>query len=95
MGEGRSSFKILACIHTGNSPLVRLRRRCEGITIRMDFKEIVINSRNWVDLAQDMDYLEPSGSISHGVIIFILIWHRSHTLAKFILRWMSEKGNIP
>ena len=24
--------------------------------IRMDFKEICINTRNWVDSAQDMDY---------------------------------------
>jgi hypothetical protein len=24
--------------------------------LRMDLKEIVINTRNWVDSAQDMDY---------------------------------------
>ena len=32
------------------------RRRWED-NIRMDFKEIGINTRNWVDSAQDRDYL--------------------------------------
>ena len=43
--------------------------------IRMDLKEISINTRNWVDSAQDRCHLEsqsecgiePTGSISHGV----------------------------
>ena len=33
----------------------RPRRRWED-NIRMDLKEIGINTRNWVDLAQDRDY---------------------------------------
>ena len=41
----------------------------------MDFKEIGINKRNWVDSTEDGDYwrvlvnaaFEPPGSISHGV----------------------------
>ena len=40
----------------------------------MDIKEIGINTRNWVDLAQDRDLespcecgIEPPDSISHGV----------------------------
>ena len=41
----------------------------------MDLKEIRINKRNWVSLAQDRDYwralcecaIEPQGFISHGV----------------------------
>ena len=42
--------------------------------IYTDLKEIVINWRNWVDLAQDSDYsclcefgIEPPISISHGI----------------------------
>ena len=41
--------------------------------IRMDLKEIGINTSNWVDHAQDRDYwsalvnAETPGSISHGV----------------------------
>ena len=33
----------------------RPRRRTED-NIRMDLKEIGINTRNWVDLAQDTDF---------------------------------------
>ena len=40
---------------TGKRPLGRLRPRWED-NIRMDLKEIGINSRNWVDSAQDRDY---------------------------------------
>ena len=52
--EGRSAC-ILTGRPTGKRPLGRSRRRWEG-NIRMDFEEIGINVRNWVDLAQDMDY---------------------------------------
>ena len=46
MKEGRRAFKIL----TG-----RPRSRWED-NIRMDLKEIGMNMRNWVHLAQDMDW---------------------------------------
>ena len=36
---------------TGKRPLGRLRRRWED-NIRMDLKEISINTRNWIDSAQ-------------------------------------------
>ena len=39
----------------GRRPLGRPRRRRDD-NIRMDLKEIGINIRNWVDLAQDRDY---------------------------------------
>ena len=47
--------------------------------IRTDLKEIDINTRNLVDLAQDRNYwralcefgIEPLGSISHGVTLYI------------------------
>ena len=45
----------------------------EGLAnIRMDLKEIGINTRNWIDSAQDRDNwrgLEPPGSINHGVML--------------------------
>ena len=72
MEGGRSSFKILTGTPTGKRPLGRLRHRWQDI--RMDLKEISINTRKWVYSAQDKDYcraivnvIEPLGSISHGV----------------------------
>ena len=55
MEKGRNAFKILSGKPTGNIPLGRLRRRWEDNT-RMDLKEIGLNTRNWVDSAQDRDY---------------------------------------
>jgi hypothetical protein len=55
MGEGRSAFNILRDTLTGKRPIGRLRRGWED-TIRMDLKEIGINTRKWVDSAQDRDY---------------------------------------
>ena len=55
MEEGRSAFKILTCKPIGKTPLGRPRRRWEE-NIRTDFKEIGINTRNWVDSTQDRDY---------------------------------------
>ena len=55
MEEGRSAFKILTGKPTGKRPLGRPRRRWEDY-IRMDLKEIGINTRNWVDPAQYKDY---------------------------------------
>ena len=53
--EGRSAFKILTGKPTGKRPLGRPRRRWED-NIRMDLEVIGINSRNWVDSAQDRNY---------------------------------------
>ena len=55
MKEGRSAFKILTGKPTGKRPLGRPRRRWED-NIIMDLNEIVINTKNWVDSAQDRDY---------------------------------------
>ena len=55
MEEGRSAFKILTSAPAGKSPLGRPRRRWED-SIRMDLKEIGINTRNWFDSAQNRDY---------------------------------------
>ena len=50
-----SIFNILAGTPAGNRPLGRPRRRWED-KIRMDLKDIGINTRNWFDLTQDRDY---------------------------------------
>ena len=55
MEEGRSAFKVLTSTSTGNGPLGRPRRRWED-NIRMDLKELGINTRNRVHSAQDRDY---------------------------------------
>ena len=54
MEEGRSAFKILTSKPTGKRLLERPRRRCED-NIRKDSTNLSINTRNWVDLAQDRD----------------------------------------
>jgi hypothetical protein len=51
MEENRSVFKILTGTPAGKIPLGRPR---EDI-IRMDLKEIGINTRNWDDSAQNRD----------------------------------------
>ena len=56
MEEGRSAFKISTDKPTRKRPLGRPRRRRDD-NIRMDLKLIGINTRNWVDLAQDKDYM--------------------------------------
>ena len=55
MEESRSALKMLSGTPTGKRPLGRPRRRCEE-NIRTNLKEKGINTRNWVDLAQDRDY---------------------------------------
>ena len=55
MEEGRSAFKILLFKPAGKRPVGRSRRRW-GDNIRMDLKEIGIDTRNWVDSGQDRDY---------------------------------------
>ena len=46
MEEGRSAFKMLTGTPTGKIPLGRHKDN-----IRMDLREIAINTRSWVDLA--------------------------------------------
>ena len=54
-GGSRSASKILTGKPIGKKPLERSRRRWKDY-IRMDLKGIGINTRNWVDTAQDRDY---------------------------------------
>ena len=53
--EGRSAFEILTGTSARKRPLGRPRRRWED-NIRIELKEECINTRNWVDSAQDRDY---------------------------------------
>ena len=53
MEEG--AFKILTGTPAGKRPFGKPRRTWEG-NIRMDLKEIGINTRNWVDSPQDRVY---------------------------------------
>ena len=55
MEEGRSSLKILTDLPAGKRTRGRSIRRWE-VNIRMDLKEIGINARNWVVLAQVRGY---------------------------------------
>ena len=55
MKEGRRDFKSLTGIPTVKRLLGKSTRRWED-NIRTYLKEMVVNSRNWVDSAQDMDY---------------------------------------
>ena len=55
MEEGKSAFKMLTGKPTGKRHFGRPRRRWED-SITVDLKEIDINTRNWVDSAQDRDY---------------------------------------
>ena len=55
MEEGWSAFKMLTGKRTGKRRLGRPRRRWED-NIRMDLKEIKINTREWVDSAHNRDY---------------------------------------
>ena len=54
MDEGRTALKILTGKLTRKRLLGRPRSRWDNILINL--KEIGINARNWVDLAQDRDY---------------------------------------
>ena len=55
MEEGRGALKSLTGTSTGNRTLGRPKSRW-GDNMKIVFKEIGINTRKWVDLAQDRNY---------------------------------------
>ena len=65
---GRSAFKILTGKPAGKRPSGRPRHRWED-NIRMNRKEISINKRNWVDLAQDRDYWRPLVNVALNFLV--------------------------
>ena len=54
MEEGSNIFKILTGTPAGKRLLGRPRRGWED-NIRIDLKEIGVNTRNWADSAKDRD----------------------------------------
>jgi hypothetical protein len=54
LGEERKVYKVLVGKPEGKRLLVRPRRRWED-GIRMDFREIVWGSVEWIKLARDRD----------------------------------------
>ena len=65
----------------------------------MDLKEIDVNTRNWVDLAQNRDYesacecsIEPPGPISHGVSYIVLLGECAGSSWADIMKSVSWDG---
>ncbi|KAJ4444245.1 hypothetical protein ANN_06036 [Periplaneta americana] len=54
MGESRNAYRVLVGRPEGKRPLGRPRRRWED-NIKMDFREVGYDDREWVNLAQDRD----------------------------------------
>ncbi|KAJ4450634.1 hypothetical protein ANN_02063 [Periplaneta americana] len=54
MGEYRNAYGVLVGRPEGKRPLGRPRRRWED-NIKMDFREMVYDGRDWIDLAYDRD----------------------------------------
>jgi hypothetical protein len=52
MGEGRGAYRVLVGRSEGKRPLGRPRRRWKD-NIKMDLREIRIDGKNWIRLAQD------------------------------------------
>ena len=57
--ESRSTLKILTDKFPGRVTLGISRRKWER-NIRIDLKEIGVNTRNWINSVQDRDFLESS-----------------------------------
>ena len=53
--DGRSAFKMLVGKPTGRTLSGMPRRRWED-NIRMDFKNVGTNTKNWIDSTQDSNY---------------------------------------
>jgi hypothetical protein len=53
VGEGRGVYRVLVGGPEGKRPLGKPRRRWEN-NIKLDLKEIGIDGKNWIQLAQDI-----------------------------------------
>ncbi|KAJ4448585.1 hypothetical protein ANN_10604 [Periplaneta americana] len=54
MGESKNAYRVLVERPEGKRPLGRPRRRWEG-NIKMDFREVGYDGREWINLGQDRD----------------------------------------
>ena len=54
MEQSRYAYRVLVGKPEGKRPLGRLRRRWKD-NIKMDLKEVVSDSRDWIALAEDRD----------------------------------------
>jgi hypothetical protein len=52
MGEGRGVYRVLVGRPEGKRPMGRPRRKWED-NMKMDLREMGIEGRNWIQLAQD------------------------------------------
>ena len=66
MEEDSSVFNVVTATPAGKRPLERARGRWVD-NIRMDLKEIRVNTRNWIDSAQDRDYWRVLGNLQQSV----------------------------
>ena len=67
-----SALKILTGKPTEKRPLERSRCRWE-INIRMDLKEIGINTRNWVDSTRDRNYWRALVNVSLNLRVSLVM----------------------
>ena len=68
MNEGSTALKNLTGKPTGKRPLGSPRRRWKD-NIIMTIREVCINTRNWVDSAQDRDYWR--GLVNAALILWV------------------------
>jgi hypothetical protein len=88
MEKGRSEYRILTGKPTKKRPSGSSRRRKEE-NIRMDIKEIHANTRNWVDSAQDRDYLRVFVNVALQVLELVSI-HVLQLVIPLFLRWVMD-----
>ena len=79
MEEHRSTSEIVTSTPKGKIPLGRPRRKWEDI-IRTGFKEMAINTTNWVDSAQDRDYWRDLVNAVVNLLISLRMWLVSYVL---------------
>ena len=68
-GDSKEAFDIqrdLRRLLRGKRPLGRPRRKWED-NVRMNLKEIGVNTKNWIDSTLCECGIEPPGSTTHGV----------------------------
>ena len=91
MEEGRYAFKILAGTPIGNRPLGRPRSRWEE-NIKMDVKEMGINTRNWVESAQSRNYWRVLVNAALNIRVPSVSYHQ--LIADTKVSWSPHKKTV-